>query len=126
MRSLIPATLILAATLLPAVAQPAVAQPAGVRPKPVTTIAVPPATQTPLDTIKALSQGAREAIQSDLAWVGKYNGLINGEASERLVTAIKAFQTDLTEFLGDKGVTREELERTVNGSVRELPGSFET
>ena len=29
-------------------------------------------------------------------------------------------------FLGDKGVTAEELERTVNGSVRELPGSFET
>lgn len=89
MKLLLPATLILAATVLPAVAQPA-----GVKPKPVTTIAVPPATQTPLDTIKALSQGAREAIQSDLAWVGKYNGLINGEASERLVSAIKAFQTD--------------------------------
>lgn len=89
MKLLLPATLILAATVLPAAAQPA-----SVKPKPVTTVAVPPATQTPLDTIKALSQGAREAIQSDLAWVGKYNGLINGEASERLVTAIKAFQTD--------------------------------
>lgn len=89
MRSLLPATLILAATVLPVAAQPA-----GVKPKPVTTIAVPPPAQTPLDTIKALSQGAREAIQSDLAWIGKYNGLINGEASDRLVTAIKAFQTD--------------------------------
>ncbi|MBN9495046.1 peptidoglycan-binding protein, partial [bacterium] len=88
MRSLLPATLVLAATVLPAIAQPA-----GVKPKPVTTIAVPPATQTPLDTIKALSQGERQAIQSDLAWIGKYNGLINGEASERLVTAIKAYQT---------------------------------
>ena len=88
MRSLIPATLILAATALPAAAQSHAA-----RPKPVATVAVPPATQTPLDTLKALSQGAREAIQSDLAWVGKYNGLINGEASERLVTAIKTFQT---------------------------------
>lgn len=88
MRFLIPATLILAATALPAAAQPA-----GVKPKPVATVAVPPATQTPLDTIKALSQGERQAIQSDLAWIGKYNGLINGEASDRLVTAIKAFQT---------------------------------
>ncbi|MGB3486794.1 MAG: trypsin-like peptidase domain-containing protein [Xanthobacteraceae bacterium] len=88
MRSLIPATLILAAMALPAAAQPA-----GVKPKPVATVAVPPATQTPLDTLKALSQGAREAIQSDLAWIGKYNGLINGDASERLVNAIKAYQT---------------------------------
>lgn len=89
MRSLLPATLILAATVLPVAAQPA-----GVKPKPVTTVAVPPPAQTPLDTIKALSQGERQAIQSDLAWIGKYNGLINGEASDRLVTAIKAFQTD--------------------------------
>jgi len=29
-------------------------------------------------------------------------------------------------FLTDKGVTAAELERTVNGNVRELPGSFET
>ena len=88
MRSLLPATLILAATVLPAAAQPA-----GGKPKPVATVAVPPPTQTPLDTLKALSQGERQALQSDLAWTGKYNGLINGEASERLVTAIKAFQT---------------------------------
>jgi predicted Zn-dependent peptidase len=46
--------------------------------------------------------------------------------ADRTGDSIKAFQTDLTEFLGDKGVTKEELERTVNGSVRELPGSFET
>ncbi|MGX9390854.1 serine protease [Nitrobacteraceae bacterium UC4446_H13] len=93
MRSLIPATLILAAMALPAAAQPAGVKPKSVQPKPVATVAVPPATQTPLDTLKALSQGAREAIQSDLAWIGKYNGLINGEASERLVSAIKAYQT---------------------------------
>ena len=29
-------------------------------------------------------------------------------------------------FLSDKGVTAAELERTVNGNVRGLPGSFET
>ncbi|MCO5131955.1 MAG: serine protease [Xanthobacteraceae bacterium] len=80
MRSLIPAILILAATAPPALAQPAPASHA-------------PTAQTALDTVKALSQGERQAIQSNLAWVGKYNGLINGEASERLVGAIKAFQT---------------------------------
>lgn len=93
MRSLIPATLILVAMALPAAAQSHAVKPRSVQPKPVATVSVPPATQTPLDTVKALSQGAREALQSDLAWVGKYNGLINGEASERLVSAIKAYQT---------------------------------
>ena len=34
------------------------------------------------------------AIQSDLAWVGQYNGAINGEVSERMVAAIKEFQKD--------------------------------
>src|SRR6266404_2202912 len=34
----------------------------------------------------------RQAIQSDLAWVGEYNGTISGEVSERMVTAIKEFQ----------------------------------
>lgn len=52
----------------------------------------PPALQNPLDTAKAMTAAQRQAIQSDLAWVGKYNGLINGEANERMVTAIKAFQ----------------------------------
>jgi peptidoglycan hydrolase-like protein with peptidoglycan-binding domain len=36
----------------------------------------------------------RQAIQSDLAWTGHYNGLINGEVSERMIAAIKAFQKD--------------------------------
>jgi zinc protease len=33
---------------------------------------------------------------------------------------------DMKQFLSAKGVTQAELERTVNGSIRELPGSFET
>lgn len=86
MRSPILATLILAATALPAAAQPSL-----VKPKPAVT--APAEAQTPLDTVKALSAAARQAIQSDLAWIGKYNGLINGEASERLVAAIKAYQS---------------------------------
>ena len=40
--------------------------------------------------------------------------------------AISAMLADIKDFLGAKGVTEEELARTVNGSIRELPGSFET
>ena len=40
--------------------------------------------------------------------------------------AVAALRADMTSFLTDKGVTAEELQRTVNGSIRELPGSFET
>ena len=40
--------------------------------------------------------------------------------------SIKELRKDLAAFLGDKGVNSEELTRTINGNVRELPGSFET
>jgi predicted Zn-dependent peptidase len=40
--------------------------------------------------------------------------------------AIAALIQDYRDFLGPKGVTAAELERTVNGGVRELPGAFET
>jgi peptidoglycan hydrolase-like protein with peptidoglycan-binding domain len=66
----------------------------GVKPKPVTTIPVRPALQTPADTANAMAQAERLALQSDLAWVGQYNGAISGEVSERMVEAIKAFQKD--------------------------------
>ncbi len=36
----------------------------------------------------------RPPLQSDLAWIGHYNGVINGEVSDRLIAAIKAFQKD--------------------------------
>jgi peptidoglycan hydrolase-like protein with peptidoglycan-binding domain len=41
-----------------------------------------------------MAQAERLAIQSDLAWVGQYNGAISGEVSERMVAAIKEFQKD--------------------------------
>ncbi len=68
--------------------------PAQIKPKPVTTVPIRPAVQTPVDTAKAMEQAERLAIQSDLAWVSLYNGAINGEASDRMVAAIKAFQKD--------------------------------
>lgn len=52
------------------------------------------APQTPAETARALPQAERIAIQSDLAWVGVYNGGITGEVGERMLNAIKAFQKD--------------------------------
>jgi len=46
--------------------------------------------------------------------------------ADRTGDAIKALQGQLKSFLADKGVTPEEHVRTINGLVRELPGSFET
>ena len=39
--------------------------------------------------------------------------------------AVAAIDAQVRDFLGDNGVTPAELERTVNGNVRELPGQFE-
>jgi peptidoglycan hydrolase-like protein with peptidoglycan-binding domain len=50
--------------------------------------------QTPADTANAMAQAERLAIQSDLAWVGQYNGAITGDVSERMVAAIKEFQKE--------------------------------
>jgi zinc protease len=46
--------------------------------------------------------------------------------ADRTGDSIKELLKENTAFLGDKGVTNEELTRTINGNVRELPGSFET
>jgi peptidoglycan hydrolase-like protein with peptidoglycan-binding domain len=87
------ATLIFVAAGASAQAQMTTAPPpAGTKPKPVTTIPIRPALQTPADTANAMAQGERLALQSDLAWVGEYNGAITGEVSERMLAAIKEFQ----------------------------------
>ena len=66
---------------------------AGAKPKSVATVPIhPPATQTPTDTANAMTQGERLALQSDLAWVGQYNGAITGDVSERMIKAIQEFQ----------------------------------
>jgi putative peptidoglycan binding protein len=92
MRSMLTATLMIVAAGVSAQAQTGAV--AGVKPKPVATVPIRPALQTPADTANAMAQVERQAIQSDLAWTGHYNGVINGEVSDRMVTAIKAFQTD--------------------------------
>lgn len=86
MRSMLAATLIVAgAATLPV---------HGAHAAPKQTAAASPAAQTPVETAKTLAQGERQAIQSDLAWTGDYNGLINGEVSDRMIAAIKQFQTN--------------------------------
>jgi hypothetical protein len=92
MRSMLTATLMIVAAGVSAQAQTGPV--AGVKPKPVATVVIRPALQTPADTANAMAQAERQAIQSDLAWTGHYNGAINGEVSDRMVAAIKAFQTD--------------------------------
>jgi peptidoglycan hydrolase-like protein with peptidoglycan-binding domain len=92
MRSAIAATLVIVAAAVSAQAQTAAVT--GVKPKPVTTVPIRPGLQTPTDTANAMAQAERQAIQSDLAWTGHYNGAINGEVSDRMVAGIKAFQKD--------------------------------
>src|SRR3954463_6924415 len=95
MRSVLSATLMMAALGLAASDARAQLTPpstVGAKPKPVTTIPIRPALQKPEDTASAMGQAERLTLQSDLAWVGQYNGAITGDISERMVNAIKEFQ----------------------------------
>ncbi|MCK1357263.1 peptidoglycan-binding protein [Bradyrhizobium sp. 199] len=92
MRSMLAATLMFAATT-GAQAQMTAPQIPGSTPKTVQTVPVkPPAMQTPSATADAMAKAERLSLQSDLAWVGQYNGAITGDVSERMVTAIKDYQ----------------------------------
>ena len=92
MRSMLAATLILGLSGAFAQAQMTAPTTAGAKPKAVATVPIRPALQTPADTANAMAQAERLALQSDLAWVGEYNGAISGEVSERMVAAIKEYQ----------------------------------
>src|SRR3954452_17717326 len=92
MRSMLAATLMFAAAT-GAHAQMTTPQIPGPKPKPVQTVPIrPPALQTPAATADAMAQAERLSLQSDLAWVGQYNGAITGDVSARLVEAIKEYQ----------------------------------
>jgi peptidoglycan hydrolase-like protein with peptidoglycan-binding domain len=86
------------ALLVLAAMQTAQAQtpPANSAAKPKAAAAAParPAVQSPTDTANDMARTDRLSLQSDLAWLGLYNGAINGEVSDRMVAAIKAFQKD--------------------------------
>lgn len=73
------------------------AQTPPVVPKPIATVPIGANGQqkaSPLETVKALPLAERVAIQGDLAWTGKYNGLVNGEVGERMMAAIRAWQKE--------------------------------
>lgn len=92
MRSMLAATLMLASAT-GAGAQMTTAQLPGTKPKVVQTVPIrPPALQTPSETADAMAQAERLSLQSDLAWVGEYNGAITGDLSSRMVDAIKTYQ----------------------------------
>jgi zinc protease len=46
--------------------------------------------------------------------------------SDQTGPSVAALLQNMRDYLGPKGTTAEEIERTTNGSIRELPGSFET
>lgn len=92
MRSMLTATSILVAASVSAQGQSTPPSTVGAKPKRVVTVPIRPALQTPADTANAMPPAERLAIQSDLAWVGQYNGAVSGEVSERMVEAIKEFQ----------------------------------
>jgi peptidoglycan hydrolase-like protein with peptidoglycan-binding domain len=93
MRSWLAATLMFMAAGASAEAQMTAPATVGTKPKTVATVPIrPPGLQTPADTANAMAQAERLALQSDLAWVGQYNGAITGEVSDRMVAAIKEFQ----------------------------------
>ncbi|RXH19647.1 peptidoglycan-binding protein [Bradyrhizobium guangzhouense] len=92
MRSMLAATLMLASAT-GASAQMTTPQLPGSKPKVVQTVPIkPPALQTPSETADAMAQAERLSLQSDLAWVGQYNGAITGDVSSRMVDAIKDYQ----------------------------------
>ncbi len=92
MRSMLAATLMFAAAA-GANAQMTAPQVPGTKPKTVQTVPIqPPAMQTPSATADAMAKAVRLSLQSDLAWVGQYNGAITGDVSERMVNAIKEYQ----------------------------------
>jgi peptidoglycan hydrolase-like protein with peptidoglycan-binding domain len=91
MRSL-PAATCMSALLLassPALAQMTPPASVGLKGKAVAIVPVRPPGQAPAD---AVAHAERLALQSDLAWIGQYNGPINGDASARLVNAVKEYQ----------------------------------
>jgi peptidoglycan hydrolase-like protein with peptidoglycan-binding domain len=91
MRSMLAATLMFV-TAAGAHAQMTTTPVPGTKPKMVQTVPIRPALQTPSETADAMAQAERLLLQSDLAWVGQYNGAITGDVSERMVNAIKEYQ----------------------------------
>jgi hypothetical protein len=115
-------SLAVVALLLAALPDPSFAQSVRATPKAVATVPVKRAApQTPADTAKAMAPAERSAIQSDLAWVGAYNGAITGEVSGRMINAIKAYQKDLN--AKQTGMLNPQERATLAAAARKLQSS---
>ena len=73
---------------------------------------------------KGWSYGVRSTIDRNAESVAYV--MVAPVQADKTGESIKALREQMAAFLTDKGVTAEELQRTVNGNIRELPGSFET
>ena len=81
-------------------------------------------TNMDLRETKGWSYGVRGAIDRNQESVAY---LISAPVqADKTGASIAALRDQISGFLTSKGVTPEELKRTANGSIRELPGSFET
>jgi len=73
---------------------------------------------------KGWSYGSRSSIGYNQDRLS-YNVIAEVQA-DRTGDSILELEKEITGFVTDNGVTGDELTRTVNGNVRELPGQFET
>src|SRR3978361_607637 len=78
MRSLLTATLMFVPAASARAKRPGPAGMPGVKPKPVATVPIRPALQTPADTASAMAQAERLAIQAGLGWGGQYKRATTG------------------------------------------------
>ena len=73
---------------------------------------------------KGWSYGMYSALNS---YENRTSFILNAPVqADRTGDSVVAIMSQMRDFLGSKGTTAAELERTTNGSVRELPGQFET
>jgi predicted Zn-dependent peptidase len=73
---------------------------------------------------KGWSYGVRSGVSSNRDRIGF---VISAPVqADRTGDSIRELQKEFHAFTSDKKVTPEELTRTINGNVRQLPGSFES
>ena len=79
---------------------------------------------TDIRETKHWSYGVSSAVSSSEQ---RLSYVINAPVqADKTGASLTALLDNTKAFLGPKGVTSEELERTISGSIRELPGNFET
>jgi predicted Zn-dependent peptidase len=65
--------------------------------------------------------GAQQILPNGVAY-----GISAPVQADKTADALAALSTDVSDYLGSKGATQEEIERNIANAVNELPGQFET